>query len=60
MISGTPADPGPLLLAFDKKPCVDSALALELPSGESTGKNSELFDSTAAALINAIKVSEYR
>ena len=34
------------------------ALALELPSGEIvTGKNSELFGPTAAALINAIKMS---
>ena len=34
------------------------ALALELPSGEIvTGKNSELFGPTAAALINAIKKS---
>ena len=34
------------------------ALALELPNGEIvTGKNSELFGPTAAALINAIKKS---
>ena len=35
-----------------------SALALELPNGQIvTGKNSELFGPTAAALINAIKTS---
>ena len=59
MISHTPADRKVAVAARQKAEETDGpALALELPSGEIvTGKNSELFGPTAAAVINAIKKS---
>lgn len=55
----TPADRKVAVVARQKaEETGGPALALELPSGEIvTGKNSELFGPTAAALINAIKKS---
>ena len=55
----TPADRKVAVAARQRAEETDGpALALELPSGEIvTGKNSELFGPTAAALINAIKKS---
>ena len=55
----TPADRKVAVAARQKAEETDGpALALELPSGEIvTGKNSELFGPTAAAVINAIKKS---
>ena len=55
----TPADRKVAVVARQKaEETGGPALALELPTGEIvTGKNSELFGPTAAALINAIKKS---
>ena len=55
----TPADRKVAVIARQKaEETSGPALALELPNGEIvTGKNSELFGPTAAALINAIKKS---
>ena len=55
----TPADREVAVVARQKaEETGGPALALELPTGEIvTGKNSELFGPTAAALINAIKKS---